>query len=85
MSEIVYTLCTIVSLVCAILLLRAYGLNRYKLLYWGGICFVGLTITNCLVIVDKLILPHIDLFPLRLVVSLIAIALLLYGLIWDTQ
>jgi hypothetical protein len=66
-----------------LLLLRAYYRSRYKLLLWGSLCFFGLTLNNALVVVDKLLLPEVNLFTLRLAVALISVLVLLYGLIWD--
>lgn len=83
MSVIIYTLCTLTSLLCAVLLLRSYFTSRYRLLLWAGICFVGITLNNILLVVDKLIFPGADLLTLRLSVALLALVFLLYGLIFD--
>lgn len=73
------------TLLCAILLLRAFATVRTKLLLWSGLCFVGLTISNLLVIADLVLFPEIDLFSYRLFSAAIAMALLLYGLVWESQ
>lgn len=83
MAAIIYTLCTITSLICAVLLLRGYAKSKYRLLLWAGICFVGITLNNALLVADKLIFPNVDLLTTRLVVALIALVFLLYGLIFD--
>jgi 4-amino-4-deoxy-L-arabinose transferase-like glycosyltransferase len=44
MAGIVYALCTLAALLCSWLLLKAYRRSRYKLLLWGGLCFLGLTL-----------------------------------------
>jgi Family of unknown function (DUF5985) len=86
MAEIAYTLCTLTALLCALLLLRGYYQTRYKLLLWGGLCFLGLTLNNAALIVDKLVLPtQVDLFTWRLIIALAAMIVLLYGLIWDSD
>ena len=85
MSGIVYALCTIAALLCSWLLLKAYRRSGYKLLLWGGLCFLGLTLNNALLIVDKVLLPYVDLFTWRLVAALVAMLVLLYGLIWDAE
>lgn len=86
MAGLFYTLCTLTALFCAWLLLRAYFRSRYKLLLWGGLCFLGLTLNNALLVVDKLLLPNdVSLFTLRLVVALAAMMVLLYGIIWDAE
>jgi hypothetical protein len=82
----IYSLCAIVAGICTFLLLRSWRFGRYRLLLWTGICFGGLTVTNLLLFVDKVMLgPEIDLSPLRLIVTLAAMAVLLYGLVWDAQ
>ncbi|MGC2330141.1 MAG: DUF5985 family protein [Candidatus Acidiferrales bacterium] len=85
MAQIVYLLETFTSLLCAILLLRGYARGRRKLLLWSGLCFAGLTISSGLVFVDLILLPTIDLFLYRLLASAIAMAMLLYGLIWESR
>lgn len=83
MAPIIYTLCALTSLVCAVLLLRAYRDSRYRLLFWAGLCFVGLTINNVLMVMDKVFFAQETMLTLRLAASLIAVGLLLYGLIFD--
>jgi hypothetical protein len=84
-AGVIYSLCAITALLCAWLLLRAYRRSRYRLLLWGGICFVGLTLNNILVMVDKFIVPYMDLSNWRLLVALISVMVLLYGLVWDSE
>jgi hypothetical protein len=87
MAPVFYGLCTLAALFCAILLLRAYYRSRYKLLLWGGLCFLGLTLNNALLVVDKLIFPQpeVNLFTWRLVAALVAMLVLLYGIIFDAE
>lgn len=85
MAPLFYALCALTAAFCAWLLLRAYRRSRYKLLLWGGICFIGLTLNNALVMVDKLLLPEVNLFTWRLVVALVALLVFLYGIIWDAE
>ena len=85
MAAIIYSLCALTALMCASMLLSTYARSRYRLLLWGGLCFVGLTINNVMVIMDKLIVPNIDLSTWRLVASLAAVLVFLYGLIWDAE
>jgi hypothetical protein len=85
MAGLIYALCSLTALLCAWLLLQAYKRSRYKLLLWGGLCFVGLTINNFLIIVDKFLVPYVDLFTWRLVVAFVAMAVMLYGIIWDSE
>jgi len=85
MAHLVYGLCALTALMCAFLLLRAYGRQRYRLLLWSGLCFSILALNNFLLVVDKLILPAEDLSLLRTGTALIAMMVLLYGLIWDAE
>ena len=85
MAAVVYILCALTSLTCAILLLRAYRNTGVRLLFWSGLCFVGLTLNNVLLFVDRTLLPETDLYVLRTLPALIGIVLLLYGLIWESE
>jgi hydrogenase/urease accessory protein HupE len=85
MGGIIYGLCALTAFLCAWLLLRAYKRSKYRLLLWGGLCFVGLTLSNVLLVIDKMILPEIDLSVARSLLSLGSVLILLYGLIWDTE
>lgn len=73
------------TILCAILLLRAHKNVRKSLLLWSGLCFVGLSLSTLLRIADLRIFIALDLYPYRLGVTAISMALLLYGLIWESQ
>lgn len=85
MISIIYSLCALTAFLCSGLLLHAYRRNQYRLLLWGGLCFAVLTINNILLILDKLVVHSVDLSTWRLVAALIAMLIMLYGLIWDTE
>jgi hypothetical protein len=85
LSGSIYLLCSLTALLCAWLLLRAYRRRQYKLLLWGGICFIGLTLSNVLLFIDKLIVPYMDLYTERLLLTLLSLLVLLYGLVWDAE
>ena len=85
MSLALYALTSLTTLLCAVLLLRAYENVRKRLLLWSGLCFVGLTISNVLVILDNVIFPQIDLYSYRLGSTAVAMALLLFGLVWESR
>ena len=85
MSAIIYGLCALTALGCTILLLRGYKRSRYRLLLWSGLCFAGLTLNNVLLVVDKVAIPEGDLSIARTTVALIAMIILLFGLIWDSD
>ncbi|NDF12351.1 MAG: hypothetical protein EB060_06025 [Proteobacteria bacterium] len=86
MAATIYGLCALTAFFCAWLLLKAYQSSRYSLLMWSGLCFAGLTISNALLVVDKIFFPtEIDLSPWRYAVTLVSMIVLLYGLIWETE
>ncbi|HEX5234239.1 MAG TPA: DUF5985 family protein [Silvibacterium sp.] len=84
MDTALYVLTSLTTLLCALMLLRGYARARRRLLLWSGLCFLVLTISNLLVIADLVIFPQ-DLFTYRLGSAAIAVALLLYGLIWESR
>ena len=83
MSAIVYTLCALTALTCAVLLLRAWAQTRAALLFWSGLCFAVLTVNNLLLILDRFVFLSVDLTNVRLGTALFALLLLLFGLIWE--
>jgi len=85
MAEAVYLLCAATSSLCAVLLLRAYARTRTRLLLWSGLCFTGLALNNTLLVVDLIVVPDTDLSTWRLVPAVIGVALLLYGLVWESE
>ena len=86
MAAVVYVLCAIMSLACAVLLLRAWSQRRVKLLFWSGLCFVGFAVGNAMLVVDKLLAgPNTDLILFRTLPILFGLSVLLYGMIWGTQ
>lgn len=85
MAAVVYLLCALTAALCAILLLQAHARSGYRLLLWSGLCFAGLTLNNLLLVLDKVLLPHYDLALWRSSVALLAMCVLLYGLVWDSE
>jgi hypothetical protein len=70
---------------CAVLLLRGYARRRARLLLWAALCFIGLAIDNALLFVDRVLVPDQTVFGARRLFSLVGVALLLYGLIWEAD
>jgi hypothetical protein len=85
MATLVYALCALTSLACAVLLLRGYATSRVRLLLWSGLCFAGLAANNVLLLIDKRVVPTMDLSMWRSLPALAGVALLLYGLVWETR
>ena len=81
---LVYALCFLTSTLCAYLLGRSYRSSRSRLLLWSSLCFVLLAMANFAVVLDMLVYPtQLDLRSVRLVLSLGAVSVLLFGFIWD--
>jgi len=76
---------TLVAGLCAVLLLRAFGSVRMRLLLWAGLCFAGLSASNALLVADLFIVPDLDLYRWRLAVAAGAMLLLVYGLIFESD
>jgi hypothetical protein len=89
MAEVVYVLCALTSIACAALLFRGYRRTRARLLLWSGLCFLALMVNNMMLFVDNVVFAG-EVVPavgplMRSGVAVIGLALLLYGLIWETE
>ena len=85
MAAIVYLLCAATSILCAVLLVRGYRRSRSRLLLWSSLAFAGLAGNNALLVVDRLVVPTVDLATLRLVPAVVGMACLVYGLVWEGE
>lgn len=89
MSELfptaVYSLCFLTSSACAYLLGRSFVRTGARLLLWSALCFLFLALNNLVVVIDLLIIPSMSFALLRVTLSVIAICLLLFGLIWREE
>jgi hypothetical protein len=85
MASTTYGLCAIVALVTACLFLTAFRRHRHRLLLWSGLCFVGFTANNILLVLDKVIFPDVDLSIFRTGIALASLSTLLFGLVWDLE
>lgn len=81
----VYLLCFITSAAAMLLLLRSYRRNRSKLLLWSALGFVALAFNNFFLFLDLVVFPRVDLLPLRDLSAFAAVALLLYGFVWEAD
>ena len=82
MAPMVYGLCAIAALACSILLFVASRRSHSGMLWWSGVCFLFLTLSNGVLVV-VFVLPM--LWPLRHGLSLAAVSALLYGLIFEER
>jgi len=84
-AAFVYILCILTCLGCSFLLWRAHRQNRLRLLRWSALCFAILALANALLFLDLSIFPKIDLLPWRNAVTLVALLVLLYGLVFESN
>lgn len=85
MAVLIYSLCALAALSCAVLLLQGWRKDRSGMLWWSGVCFVLLALSNSALVVEDVLLNGIALWPLRHGLSLAAISALLYGLIFEER
>lgn len=84
LADAIYALCALTSIVCAVLLVRGYRRTGVRLLFWSAWCFGGLALNNILLILDLRVLPQVDLEIWRTVPAVAGVALLVYGLVWES-
>lgn len=84
LANAIYALCALTSIACAVLLVRGYRRSRVRLLFWSAWCFAGLTLNNVLLIVDLRVLRQVDLEIWRTLPAVVGVALLVYGLVWES-
>jgi hypothetical protein len=85
MTETVYILCTLTSLLCAVLLFWGYRRSNARMLLWCAICFAGLSGNNIFLFLDKITFPNVDLLACRTVLALASLIVMIYGLIFDAD
>jgi hypothetical protein len=66
------------------LLVRAYGRDRRRLLFWSAICFVFLTLNNVLLFLDLVVLEA-DLRFWRHAAALLAVVAMMWGLVSERE
>lgn len=82
-AETVYLLSTVMSAICAILLMRGYRRTGTRLLLWSSLCFCGLCVNNAMLFTDLIVLPNTDLSVPRIIPALVGAALLCFGLVTE--
>jgi hypothetical protein len=84
MPGLVYILCALTSLGSAVLLWRAVGKPGNGLLFWSGVCFLGMAINNVLMYIDSVLFPTFYMYELPNIVALVSIIILSLALIWHS-
>lgn len=82
---VVYVLCFLTSSACAWLLGRSYARTGARLLLWSSTCFVLLAGNNLLLVLDLLVFPDVNLRVGRLLLSVAAVSVLIFGFVWDLE
>lgn len=85
MDKVIYALCALTALTCAVLLLRTYRRTNFRLLLWSGLCFTGLTLNNALLVLDRVVMVPVDLATWRLCLALASLLLLVAGLVLESD
>lgn len=85
LAAIVYVLSTLTSGLCGWLLLAGYRRSRTRLLFWCGLCFVGLAVDNALLFVDVVVIPDVSLAAWRGLPGVAGLAALIGGLVWEAR
>jgi hypothetical protein len=79
-ASLIYLLCSIASIVAAVLLARQYRTSRTRLLFWSACGFAGLALNNAVVFIDLVLVPATDLSLVRTLIAVVALGALLYGI-----
>lgn len=85
MATVVFIVCAVASIACAVLLGRGYLRTRTRLLLWTSLCFTGLAVNNLILVADKVFFTSRDFGVARSATFLGALCILLFGMIWDSR
>ena len=85
MAGLIYALCALTALACAVLLLLAARRTRSRMLFWSALCFGGFALTNGMIVADEVRGTPNALWTPRLLVALGSVIVLLYGLIVEER
>lgn len=83
MAALIYALCALLCGWIAWSLWQHHARTRSRVLFWSALCFSGLTVNNLLLVVDKLLVPGVDLSVLRQAIAFGSLCLLLFGLVYE--
>ena len=85
MAASIYGLCAVTAALCAWRCSQPTRGRASRSCCGAGCASACSSSNNALLVVDRVVLSDIDLFPLRLVTALLGISALLYGLIRDAK
>ena len=81
---LVYSLCLVASALCAGLLFRAWRRDRSRLLLWTAAAFGFFALNNLALVLDMIVFVDVQLWPARMIPSLLGFGILLYGFVWES-
>lgn len=84
-AAVVFVLCALTSVACAVLLVRGYLQSRARLLMWASLGFVAFAVNNVLLVCDRLVVVEHDLALPRVLAALVGVSLLLFGCLLDAD
>lgn len=86
LASLIYLVCAVTSVACAVVLARSYIRTRMRLLLWSSLCFVGFAVNNSLLFIDLVIFPtYISLALYRGIAALMGLSLIIYGLVMESN
>ena len=81
----IYILGALTCLSCTVMLGRGYKRTRIRMLMWSGVFFAGLTVENVLLFFDLSVFPELDLTLWRHSATLLGLASLFLGFVWEGE
>jgi len=84
-GPVIYILCALTCVAASVLLWRGYRRSRQRLLYWSSLCFAIMAVSNGLLILDLVLLPDVHLLPWRSAITQVALFVLIFGLIFESD
>lgn len=85
MASVVYLLCSLTSIICALLLIRGYLRTKARLLLWSSVCFLALVVNNLFLVLDRIFFTDVDFYVFRQYAAFVGLVILVYGLVWDAE
>ncbi len=83
--SLVYSLCLLTSIMCAWLLARRYRERGSRLLLSFALVFAAFAVNNLLLVADMLLLPNVDLWPLRQFALAVGVVVMIHGCLAERQ
>jgi hypothetical protein len=82
---IVFLMSFLASAACAVLLARAFRQSGTRMLFWSALSFGFLALNNALAVIDIVFLTDTSISEWRVSAALVAVTILIYGFIWQSE